>query len=279
MTFLPSVRQGVVQRPGADVTYYDSSDPSDPRTPVVLLHGTGGSAESHFWALFPMLAERHRVIALDFAEPATPGVDALADQVEAVLAELSPGRGVTLLGYSLGAVVAAFIAGRQPALVERLVLVAGWMRTDQQQRLRHDVWGTLHAARSPATAQLAVFTAYSAAYLRARTPAELAELLRRAASGPDRTTAMRINRDVDITEQVVAVQAPTLVVGCREDQMVPVHHSRLLFGGIRDARYAELDSGHAVVHERPAELFGVVSQFIQEPGRSPAGSVLVQEPV
>ena len=283
MNFLPTVREGVVRTPGADVTYYDSAGPDDPRTPVVLLHGTGGSAASHFWALFPMLAERHRVIALDFADPGAEveeqsGVGALAEQVEAVIAELSPRRTVGLVGYSLGAVVAAAVAGRRPDVVDHLVLVAGWLRTDQHQRLRNAVWWKLHEAGS-ALPEFSVFTAYSPTYLLSRTPAELAYIVRRAGTGPDRTAAMRLNRHVDITAEVASIEAPTLVVGCADDQMVPVHHSRLLFGGIRNARYLELRSGHAVVHERPAELFRVVSHFIEQPGRNASGDILVPESV
>lgn len=284
MPFLPTVRTGVVATPAGPVTFHDSS--SDGRTPIVLVHGTGGSAESHFWALFPMLAERHRVVALDLDfGPAGPrdmaggedALDAVVDQVRAVVEHVAAPGPVTVLGYSLGAVVAAAFAGRHADLVSDLVLVAGWMVTDRQQQLRNDVWWTLHETGSPALAEFSVLTAYSPAHLLARTPAEFAELIRRAGVGPDRTAAMRLNRHIDLTADVAAITARTLVIGCREDQMVPVHHSRLLFGGIEDARYAEIESGHAVVFERPAELFRLVSQFIEEPGRTAPGDILVQE--
>lgn len=280
MTFLPTVRTGLARAPRTPVTYYDSTDPDDARTPVVLLHGTGGTAASHFWALFPMLAERHRVIALDFADPEPsrePDATWYVEQTEAVLAELSPGRPAVVVGYSFGAVVAAALAGRRPELVDDLVLVAGWLATDQQQRLRNDVWWQLHDERSAALAPFLVFTAFSPSYLLARTPAELTELVEKAAKGPDRSAIMRVNRSIDITQEVAAISAPTLVVGCTHDQMVPPHHARLLFGGISDARYAEVSSGHAVVHERPAELLHLIEQFVADPRRTTAGAVITQE--
>ncbi|MGH1565347.1 alpha/beta fold hydrolase [Mumia sp. DW29H23] len=283
MNFLPGVREGVVRGPRARATSYDSTDPDDPRTPVVLLHGTGGTATSHFWALFPMLAEHHRVLALDFTDPAPADGDAdttwYVEQVEALVAELSPNRRVAVVGYSFGAVVAAAFAGRRQDLVESLVLVAGWTRTDPQQQLRNEIWSRLHAEGSSALAEFMVFTAYSPAYLLARTAPELAGLVANAGAGRDRAVMMRFNRTVDISEDVAAIAAPTLVVGCTADQMVPPHHARLLFGGIRDARYAEVRSGHAVVHERPAELYHLIDPFLTDPARTTPGDVILQEAV
>lgn len=280
MSFLPHVRTGVAVTGAARVTWYDSADVDDPRTPVLLLHGTGGTATSHFWALFPMLAERRRVLALDFADPA-PGIDPDASwyvaQAGAVLDALSLGRPADVLGYSLGAVTATALASRRPDAVGHLVLVAGWLRTDAHQLLRNDLWWQLREADPAALGAFSVLTAYSPSHLLARTPAELTGLVARAAAGPDRAAAMRANRTVDLTEDAAAVTAPTLVVACTADQMVPPHHARLLFGAINDARYVELQAGHAVVHERPAELFHVVSRFFADPGRTRAGEVLTQE--
>ena len=69
-------------------------------------------------------------------------------------------------------------------------------------------------------------------------------------------------------------RATTLVVGCTQDQMVPRTHSLQLFGAIDDARYTEIDSGHAVVFERPAELLRLVDTFLRQPSASAAGSII-----
>jgi pimeloyl-ACP methyl ester carboxylesterase len=71
-----------------------------------------------------------------------------------------------------------------------------------------------------------------------------------------------------------AHRATTLVIGCTHDQMVPVRHSKALFGAIRDARYTEIASGHAVVFERPAQLVQIIDQFNEAPSRHAAGSIL-----
>jgi pimeloyl-ACP methyl ester carboxylesterase len=93
------------------------------------------------------------VIPLNYAEsvPGTnsenaPGVSDFADRVVA-----AAGAGGThrfdLVGYSLGAAVAASIAAEYPEMVRSLVLVSGFSyRGDPRMRLQFDLW--LHLART-----------------------------------------------------------------------------------------------------------------------------------
>ena len=275
MTFLPGIRQGRASSGAVNVPFYDTGGSPD-RPPIVLLHGTGGSAINNFWALFPMLAFRHRVIAFDFVDPHQDdvSVEHYVAQAVSVITELSPGVAPVVVGYSLGAVVAAKLAADHPDLVASLVLVAGWTKTDQQQRLRNELWMELHAQSRDVLANFMVLMAYSPRFLRSKTPDELCDLLAKTAAGPDRLVKMTLNRTVDISASVPQIAAPTLVVGCTEDQMAPIWHSELLYGGIRNARFASIASGHAVVHERPAELFTLIDDFATGPERTAAGTIL-----
>ena len=76
--------------------------------------------------------------------------------------------------------------------------------------------------------------------------------------------------------EVEAITAPTLVVGAACDEVVGRRQTRLLFGAIANARYAEIASGHAIVHERPAELLALVEAFLLDPEAQPAGSTLAR---
>ena len=58
--------------------------------------------------------------------------------------------------------------------------------------------------------------------------------------------------------------------------MVPARQTQLLFGGLPNARYAVIDSGHAVPYERPAQLFQLISRFVDSPAASPAGEIQEQ---
>lgn len=277
MTMHHGAVTGQVAVDGVDVRYVDSgADRGSPHT-FVLVHGTGGSAERSFWTLFPMLATRHRVIALDLNDD-QPGSDApslewLVKQVRAVVEAVVP-SGAVVLGHSLGAVVAAKLAAQQPSLVTHLVLVAGWAATDQHQLLRNSVWQSMYDSQHPALAELMTLTAYSPVYLNSLNEIECGDLVEQARSAPDRSHAMRLNRTVDIREDLPSIEASTLVVACSADWMAPIHQSHLLFGGIANACLAEVTSGHAVMIERPAEVFWLAQDFVSEaPGFTP-GSVI-----
>ncbi|MCK8681434.1 alpha/beta fold hydrolase [Streptomyces lichenis] len=267
---------------GIRVRYLDSGEP-DPggegdRPPLVLVHGTGGSIEREYGYLFPMLAARQRVVALDFAQPVPADgrltLDQLERQVAAVCESVLPGRRVTLVGYSLGAVVATALAAHRPGLAVNLVAVAGWAATDTQQRLRGGVWRRLREDRSPALASYTAFCALGGPFLAAATLEQLAPLLEGQVPGDFDDLQMELNQSIDITALLPEVRATTLVIGCTHDQMVPVRHSKALFAAIPDARYTEVASGHAVLFERPAQLVQLIDRFNARPSAQPAGRVI-----
>jgi pimeloyl-ACP methyl ester carboxylesterase len=259
---------------GQTVRYYDSGPHATSRETIVLLHGTGGSADNNFWALFPMLAMRHRVVALDFADPETHQPDAAhyVEQVLAVVRAIGQPK-VHLAGYSFGAVIGAEFAALHGENLHSLTLVAGWAKTDTQQRLRNDTWRTLHHEKSAALAGFLLLVNFSQSFLNSKNEAEVQTLLKNVANGTDRARKMAFNRSVDITGLLPEIDVPCLVVGCLQDQTAPIRHSKMLFGGIKNGRYAEINSGHGVVHERPAELFSVIDGFVREPNGVPAGHV------
>lgn len=260
------------------VGFVDDGAERPGRRTIVLLPGTAGRSDTHYAFLLPMLAARHRVIGVDFAPLGEgtdgPTVDDLVEQAVAVLEHVRPAEPVLLVGYSLGAVVATALAARRPELVGGLVLVAGWLTTDVHQQLRNSVWQTLRDEGSKALRDFMTYCAFSQPYLLARTPLERELLPTRFELGELLDQHMDLNRRVDIAALAPLVAAPTLVVGCTYDQMVPAQHARLLFGAITDARYTEIASGHAALTERPAEVLSLVEAFAADPGRHPAGSVL-----
>jgi pimeloyl-ACP methyl ester carboxylesterase len=277
VAFQKNVLSREVVANGATIKYYDSGIHATSKESVLLLHGTGGTAENNFWALFPMLAMRHRVVALDFLDPdSEEDVTAghYVQQAVSVLRSAQDGLPMHLVGYSFGAVIAAEVAAKHGELLRSLSLVSGWAKTDAQQRLRNDIWRTLYATNSDALASYAVFTNFSQAFLNSKNAAEIEALVSAVALGPDRSKKMAFNRTVDITNVLPDIDVPSLVVGCTHDQTAPVRHSRMLFGGIGNCRYAEINSGHGVAHERPSELFTMLDRFVSDVNATPPGHVL-----
>lgn len=237
---------------------------------LVLVAGTGLDAQTNYGHLAPLFADRRTVILPDYAgsgqtsQPAGPlSVELLAQQVAAVAAAASDGP-VDLLGYSLGAVVAAAVAATRPDLVRRLVLVAGWPDSgDARQQLSFDVWQRLERSDHDLFTRFLQLTCFSAPFLTAIGEEGVAQLL---AGAPPITEGMRRQIDldgrVDIRPLLPRITAPTLVIGLSRDHVVPVEQTHRLHDAIPGSRFAEIDSGHLVVFERPEELTGAVHAFL-----------------
>ncbi len=98
--------------------------------PVLLLHGGAGSWTHWVRNIQPLVDAGHRVLVPDlpgFGESAAPpdgqDVDVLPGWLELGLGRLLGEMPVTLVGFSLGALVGGLWAQAQPARVARLVLV------------------------------------------------------------------------------------------------------------------------------------------------------------
>jgi pimeloyl-ACP methyl ester carboxylesterase len=258
-----------------DVTVrYRVAGPDTDRAPLVLVHGTAGSIDGHYGYIFPMMAYRQRVIALDWTEPKGDALE-LADlvaQVRGVIEAEVPNGPVTLMGYSLGAVVAAQVAADMGRKITNLILTAGWLKTDTHQQMRNHVWRALRDQNSPSIAEYMTVCAFSPAFMASKTLDDLIKAAGMLKMSGFVDKQMDLNTRIDIAAACETITAKTLVIGCTYDIMVPKYHSKQIFGAIEDARYAEIPSGHAVVHERAAELFHYVDRFTATPDAYPAGT-------
>lgn len=271
-------REGEVTVNGVAVRYRVAG-PDNARVPLVLVHGTAGSIDGHYGYIFPMMAYRQRVIALDWSEPKgdTLELSDLVAQVRAVIEAEVPEGPVTLMGYSLGAVVAAQVAAEMGAKIANLILAAGWLKTDTHQLMRNHVWRALRDQNSPQVTEYMTFCAFSPAFMNTKTLGDMigaAGMLKMSAFVDKQ---MDLNTRIDIATACETITAKTLVIGGTYDMMVPKHHSKQLFGAIEDARYAEIPSGHAVVHERAAELFHYIDRFSAQPDEHAAGTIIAAQ--
>jgi pimeloyl-ACP methyl ester carboxylesterase len=239
---------------------------------LVLVHGTSLDAATNYGHLVEHFAGERTVITPDYAgsgETTAPvgdlTLDLLVNQVTAATRDAATGP-VDLVGFSLGAVVAASIAARHPDLVRSLVLIAGWTHSaDPRLRLGLQTWGEVMDTAPELASAVAPLMAFSPAFLSGLGPDGLAEL---RAGKPAPGTRRQIDLDlrIDIRDELHRITAPTLVVGCTLDHLIPVQNARGLHEAIRGSQYTEVDSGHVVVFEQPAELVALIRDFL---GASP----------
>jgi 3-oxoadipate enol-lactonase len=109
---------------------------------LVLVHGTGGNAETNWSGLVEGLSKARTVVRPDYAgsgETTDDGhpltVAALADQVIAA-ARAAKATPVDIVGFSLGAALSTYIAGEYPELVRSVVLLAGFTSSADPRQVR-----------------------------------------------------------------------------------------------------------------------------------------------
>ncbi len=131
---------------------------------IILIHGTGGNTDKHFSYIFPMLGIHQRVLSIDLHTPdkADLKVTDFSQQVEALIQHaVAEDETITVVGYSLGAVIAAQVAASLKQRVARLILLAGWAKTSSVQQLRTVIWQQLFTEQSAALPHFVNYCLYS----------------------------------------------------------------------------------------------------------------------
>jgi len=242
--------------------------------PLVLLHSAGHDHHD-FDAILPELAQRHRVIALDWPgfgeseapEPASSLSASLVGEVlEDAVAALQLERAV-FLGNSVGGMAAARLAARHPERVRALVLVSSGGFTPMGPvtrafcRLQGREWMRRHTGRWFARAYLHrrnrhvedILQRFEALHARPATLAAHAALWRSFAEAGS-----------DVSVEAQAIRCPTLLAWGRHD---PVSRGgvegRRAREAIAGARYVEFDTGHMPFAEDPPAFLRELLPFLE----------------
>jgi pimeloyl-ACP methyl ester carboxylesterase len=214
--------------------------------PVILLHGGLGSGEM-FGPVIAALAQDRQVITVDLqGHGRTADIDrpinvrVMGDDIAALVDHLGLDR-PDVLGYSLGGGVALQTAARHPGAVGRLVLVSAYARSDAVHPEIRAQQGGLSAAAAEFMTGTPMYQLYQQVAPR---PEDFPRLL-------DKMGAW-LAQDFDYTEDVRALQVPTLLVAADADMAPPGHFVELfalLDGGLRDGGWAgegRSAGGHAL---------------------------------
>ena len=240
--------------------------------PVLMLHGQPGAATD--WdRLRGAIGDAARTIPID--RPGWNGdspVRDLAGNASAARAALDRAgvASATIVGHSLGAAVAAWLAWSSPERVARLVLIAPAANVDSLGAVDYLLatpvvgWlasvgamgaGGLVLGAGPVRRWVAEATALDDRYLRAAGRMLLTPSVWRSFAREQRFLV----RDLPVLERrLVEISAPTTIVAGTADRVVPITAARRLAGQIPGAELVEIEHAGHLVHQHHASALARV---------------------
>ncbi|WP_426754142.1 alpha/beta fold hydrolase [Myxococcus sp. Y35] len=246
---------------------------------VVLLHGRGGAASSWF-AYLTALARTHRVLAVDLPGfglssptdgPLTTAEEAVAfftAPVEALLARLAPGP-VSVVGHSLGGLVALELALRGRVPVERLGLVGAMGLGPEMARKARLFFrsGPERLARALGPWAWARMVPPPQTPLGQRLGALDYELHARPGTSPEVARAFDllvplVGEVFHRARQLDAVGVPVLVVWGEREDVLPVSMAEQAARRLPQAQLVRVDAGHSPHQERPERVLPELKTFL-----------------
>jgi len=242
---------------------------------VLLLHGQPGAAADWNRLIGSFSARGPSVIAIE--RPGWDGRSAVTDlagNARAALAALDRAgvTGATVVGHSLGAAVAAWLAASAPERVSRLVLVSPAANLDSLSAMDYLLaaplvgWlasvgamagGGLVLGPGPLRRWVAEATALDDRYLRAAGRMLLTPRAWRAFVREQRFLV----RDLPALERRLSeISVPTTIVAGTGDRVVPIAAARRLATQIRGAELVEIEhAGHLLHVQQASRLAEVIT--------------------
>jgi class 3 adenylate cyclase/pimeloyl-ACP methyl ester carboxylesterase len=230
-----------------------------------------GSAFSH---LYIALARGRTLLRYDARgnglsdwDVETVSLDAWVNDLETVMNAAGIDR-CPLLGMSQGCAIAVAFAVRHPERVSHLILYGGFARgsyrraKDEAELQKVKALATLIRTGwgddSPVYRQL-----FSSMFMPGGTPEQLAKFAERQRKTTSPECAYRYfetSRNLDVSDLLSKVSAPTLVMHAREDQVSPFEGGRELAAGIPGARFVALQGRNHI----PLEHDPAAARFLEE---------------
>jgi pimeloyl-ACP methyl ester carboxylesterase len=241
--------------------------------PLVLIMGYGGTMEGWDRRFVDTLAQHYHVVIFDNAgigrtqalsAPLT--IDAMANQTSALISALGLTR-PSIIGWSMGSMIAQALAVLHPALVRRLILCASYpgngtaLRPPQAaiNALNSGIPQNMTAVLFPpdqtaaANTYLAAISSYPAA------PSVPADIVTAQARAVDQWWA---GTD-PVGQQSAGISAPTLVADGTADRLDPVGDSHTLASLIPGAKLTLYpDAGHAFLFQDQAAFLPQIESFL-----------------
>jgi pimeloyl-ACP methyl ester carboxylesterase/DNA-binding winged helix-turn-helix (wHTH) protein len=261
------------------------------RGPVLVRAGHWATNIEYDWQnlvtgpLLQRLADRFHLVRYDYRGNGLSDRDVpvisfqtMLYDLEAVVDALELER-FALLGISGGAATSIAYAVRHPHRVSELLLYGGYAQGRNKRNSPQDAdeaQAFITMIRKGYGDDRSAFArAFFSFWLPAGSPEQLESLisLMRAAHTDGRTAAnlRQAVDDLDVVDLLPKVSAPTLVLHCIRDRLVPFELGRRLAASIPNARFVALESeNHALLADEPAWVKFVteIEAFLSDGGRA-----------
>jgi len=182
------------------------------------------------------------------------------DDLEDVVTQAAPAGRFSLLGISQGAAACVAYAARHPERVQSLVLYGAYARgylrrgAPDEERLYQAIidvvrlgWGK----DNPGFREM-----FTSRFIPGGTREQIDwfnELCRKTTAPAIAAELLRVRGEIDVSNLLEKVKAPTLVLHGRSDVVTPIAEGRYLAANIPDAEFVELDSkNHILLEDEPA---------------------------
>jgi sigma-B regulation protein RsbQ len=247
--------------------------------PVLLAHGFG--CDQNMWRLVvPRLARDFRVVLFDhvgagrsdlsaWSEERYGALDGYADDVLDICAELDL-HDVVLVGHSVSAMIAVLAANREPRRFAGLVLLTPSPRYIDDGDYRGgftaaDIEELLDSLESN---YLGWSAAMAPVIMGNPDRPELGEELTNSFCRTDPAVARVFARATFLSDNradLAAVEAPTLVVECRQDAIAPPEVGAYVHAAVGGSRLVTLDAtGHCPQLSAPEATGAAIAEFAAE---------------
>lgn len=246
--------------------------------PIMLVHGWGGSGS--YWETMALaLSETTQVYVPDLpgtgrSRPVSKPQN-LYDQVNAlktVLDETGLDK-VQLIGHSMGSAMSLLLAADRPEQIDRLVLTSMcFFLTDEQVQIYNSVMKFIKLTmrfRAPWMVDIPGLTRVMASRYFYRIPNDH-QLLRQGLQEYldldfDTAVACANNAaDTAIPTAGAAIQMPTLLIACRQDQVMPIENVNYTAETIPNCQVQWINHcGHLPMVEKPREYLQILRGFLQ----------------
>ena len=235
-----------------------------------LLGIMGFGLDQRFWASqIPVVTETHEFITFDNRgigrsrrkdAPMITSIEDMVDDTVALLDHLEV-ESCVVYGTSMGGAIAQHLALDYPERVSSLILAVTWARPIEFMRRQHLLARALIQASSPEllleSTLVRMFTP-SFFEMGAETLDQMVMAFM-AETGPDvpSTDVLLAQMDAvdkhDVLDRLPSIDVPTLVIGARQDMMVPYLGSEEIAAAIAGAEFVTLETGHGcMIEEMPA---------------------------